>query len=155
MQNVIEYIKTTMKMGEFINEIGSEKISNTIFKNKDGSFKMSTIKPKLGFGLGDRNDKNCGKIFPNIKLNNNSYLDEKYSKELLLITKSKLKKKLEVLNLNTITEQNSKNITHIFLNLKIDAVILRPDRFILSSLKESSNIHNFINFNQNFLSYFK
>ena len=54
MQNVIEYIKTTMKMGEFINEIGSEKISNTIFKNKDGSFKMSTIKPKLGFGLGDR-----------------------------------------------------------------------------------------------------
>ena len=155
MQNVIEYIKTTMKMGEFINEIGSEKISNTIFKNKDGSFKMSTIKPKLGFGLGDRNDKNCGKIFPNIKLNNNSYLDEKYSKELLLITKSKLKKKLEVLNLNTITEQNSKNITHIFLNLKIDAVILRPDRFILSSLKESSNIHNFINFNQNFLNNFK
>ena len=37
---------------------------------------MQSIKPKLGFGLGNNKDKNRGKVFPQLKMKNGKTLDE-------------------------------------------------------------------------------
>ncbi len=153
--NVKTYIKTTMKMGEFINEIGTEKISKTVYKKKDGSYKMSTIRPKIGFGLGDKKDKNFGKIFPNIKLRNNSYLDQKYFGNLIYVSQSNIKKYLNTFNLKTITEKDSDKLNEIFNELNIKAAIIRPDRFILTSLEKNADINKFNNLNKIILNLIK
>ena len=46
---------------KYCNEIGDINVSDTVKNRKDGSKTMSTIKPKLGPGLGSLKDKNRGK----------------------------------------------------------------------------------------------
>ena len=92
--NVIEYIKTTVKMGEFVNAVGTSNITGEVSSTPNGQKSMKSIKPKLGKGLGKINDKNRGKIFPQFKLKNGKSLDNKFFDKPLLIISSKYKKKL-------------------------------------------------------------
>ena len=91
--NVIEYIKTTVKMGEFVNAVGTSNITGEVSSTPNGQKSMKSIKPKLGKGLGKINDKNRGKIFPQFKLKNGKSLDNKFFDKPLLIISSKYKKK--------------------------------------------------------------
>ena len=91
--NAKEYIETTMRMGEFVNAVGSENITDNISSGPDGTKSMQSIKPKLGTGLGSNKDKNRGKIFPQLKMKNGKTLDEKFSKSPLLLTSYKLAKR--------------------------------------------------------------
>ena len=54
--NVKEYIKTTMRMGEFVNAVGKSPITNNISSDSKGRKSMKSIKPKLGHGLGKPKD---------------------------------------------------------------------------------------------------
>ena len=56
-----DYINTAMKMGELLNSIGGSKVSDTVYQEKDGTIKMNSIKPELGRGLCNLNDKNRGR----------------------------------------------------------------------------------------------
>ena len=80
--NAKEYIETTMRMGEFVNAVGSDNITDNISSGPDGTKSMQSIKPKLGIGLGSNKDKNRGKIFPQLTMKNGKTLDEKFSKSL-------------------------------------------------------------------------
>ena len=91
--NVIEYIKTTVKMGEFVNAVGTSNITGEVSSTQNGQKSMKSIKPKLGKGLGKINDKNRGKIFPQFKLKNGKSLDNKFFDKPLLIISAKYKKK--------------------------------------------------------------
>ena len=64
--NVKEYIKTTVKMGEFVNAVGTSNITGKVSSSPDGQKSMKSIKPKLGKGLGKIKDKFRGKIFHNL-----------------------------------------------------------------------------------------
>ena len=77
--NVKEYIETTMRMGEFVNAVESIQITDNIKSDNKGIKSMQSIKPKLGKGLGNLNDKNRGKTFPQFKLKNNKTLDDYFS----------------------------------------------------------------------------
>ena len=83
--NVIEYIKTTVKMGEFVNAVGTSNITGEVSSTQNGQKSMKSIKPKLGKGLGKINDKNRGKIFPQFKLKNGKSLDNKFFDKPVLI----------------------------------------------------------------------
>ena len=138
--NVIEYIKTTVKMGEFVNAVGTSNITGEVSSTPNGQKSMKSIKPKLGKGLGKINDKNRGKIFPQFKLKNGKSLDNKFFDKPLLIISSKYKKKLPK-KINYINSDTAKGLNEYMLNLKIDAFVVRPDRFILNSI----NLNKFDN----------
>ena len=143
--NAKEYIETTMRMGEFVNAVGSENITDNISSGPDGTKSMQSIKPKLGIGLGSNKDKNRGKIFPQLKMKNGKTLDEKFSKSPLLLTSSKLEKKISLNKIQSITDKDIKGLSSLLKTYKAKAIIVRPDRFILKTCK-SQNDFNRINY---------
>ena len=143
--NAKEYIETTMRMGEFVNAVGTENITDNISSGPDGTKSMQSIKPKLGTGLGSDTDRNRGKIFPQLKMKNGKTLDEKFSKSPLLLTSYKLAKKVSLKKIQLITDKDIKGLDNLLKNYKAKAVIVRPDRFILKTCK-SVNDFNRINY---------
>ena len=143
--NVKEYIETTMRMGEFVNAVGTENITDNISSGPDGTKSMQSIKPKLGIGLGSNKDKNRGKIFPQLKMKNGKTLDEKFSKSPLLLTSSKLAKKVSLKKIQSITDKDIKGLSNLLKTYKAKALIVRPDRFILKTCN-SANDFNRINY---------
>ena len=134
-----------MRMGEFVNAVGSDNITDNISSGPDGTKSMQSIKPKLGIGLGSNKDKNRGKIFPQLKMKNGKTLDEKFSKSPLLLTSSKLVKKVSLKKIQSITDKDIKGLSNLLKNYKAKAIIVRPDRFILKTCK-SANDFNQINY---------
>ena len=108
-------------------------------KSHNGSRTMSTIKPDLGPGLGSSNDPNRGKIFPNVKLNKNINLDESYDKKLILFSKKQFNKN----TIKNVSGDEFKYLNEILLSFNSDALIVRPDRYILSSYA-GDNIADFV-----------
>ena len=139
--NVKEYVKTTMRMGSFINAISSIKITNNISSNKEGTKSMKSIKPKLGKGLGKSNDKLRGKIFPQFKLKNGKNLDDKFFNRPLLIIKNNYKNIISKKQ-NYILSSEVNGLDNYLNNLKTKALIVRPDRFILSSIFSKKNYNS-------------
>ena len=140
--NVKEYIETTMRMGEFVNAVESIKITDNISSGKDGIESMKSIKPSLGRGLGKQKDNCRGKIFPQFKLKNKKYLDEEFSTKPILVLSSKFKKKINS-KIKLIKSNNVSGLDIYLKNINSKAIIVRPDRFILSSLSSFKNIKKF------------
>ncbi len=133
--NAKEYIETTMRMGEFVNAVGSDNITDNISSEPDGTKSMQSIKPKLGSGLGSKSDKNRGKIFPQLKMKNGKRLDEKFSTLPLVLASSKLKRKVFSKKIPCMTDSEVKGLNSLLKTYNARAVIVRPDRFILKTCK--------------------
>ncbi len=134
--NAREYIETTMRMGEFVNAVGSENITDNISSGPGGTKSMQSIKPKLGVGLGSNKDKNRGKVFPQLKMKNGKTLDEKFSRSPLLLASSKLSKKISLKKIQSITDKDIKGLSNLLKSYNAKAIIVRPDRFILKTCKK-------------------
>ncbi len=139
--NVKEYIETTMRMGEFVNSVGSHKITSNISSRPDGTKSMQSIKPSIGFGLGTRSDKNRGKIFPQLKMKNGKILDSKFSKEPILLHSSKLKKFKYFNKMTSIEDSRVKGLSNLLKRYKAKAIVVRPDRFILGTCNKIKDFH--------------
>ena len=105
---------------------------------------MKSIKPRLGRGLGDLKDKFRGKIFPQYVIKNNKKLDEKFSLKPALIISDEIKKNISS-KIKLIRSKNIKNLELFFKEHNCKAVIVRPDRFIIGSIKSNkiSKIKNY------------
>ena len=148
--NVREYIETTMRMGEFVNAVESIQITDNISSEADGTKSMQSIKPKLGNGLGKRNDKIRGKIFPQFKLYSGKYLDIVYSKKPVLLYSPGIKKNISN-KIISIKSSKVNGLSNYFKKFKSKAIIVRPDRFILASLSLNESFDDFLKRNINFL----
>ena len=125
-------------MGKLLNSIGDANVSNTVKEEKDGSKKMTSIKPPLGPGLGDNKDELRGKIFPylNLQSTNESNFDKLFETELVLLSKQNVdNKKIKHINVNKYEE-----VMKVFNKLNVSALILRPDRFILASASSNKDV---------------
>ncbi len=147
--NVKEYIETTMRMGEFVNAVGKSQITKNISADNKGRKSMKSIKPKLGNGLGENKDKFRGKIFPQFKYNKKN-LDLKFSKKTILIVSEKYKKKIPK-NINFYKNKNNKILSKYFEDSNCEGFIVRPDRFILSSIKNLKDVNDIIKKNKKLL----
>tara|TARA_Y100000768_G_scaffold184641_1_gene138243 strand:- start:270 stop:608 length:339 start_codon:yes stop_codon:yes gene_type:complete len=107
---------------------------------------MKSIKPRLGRGLGDLKDKFRGKIFPQFIISNNKKLDKKFALKPALIISNEIKKKIS-LKIKLIRSKNIKNLELFFKENNCKAVIVRPDRFILSSCKSIKNFNSYLSKN--------
>ncbi len=139
-KNVKEYIYTTMKMGKLLNEIGDVNVSKTIKSSDDGIKTMSTIKPSLGVGLGNLKDVNRGKIFPNLKFENNKRIDEFFDNKLILFSKETVNQNI----IKNISANSMKDLLGVLKTYNSEALIVRPDRYILSSTNDKNNVDEFV-----------
>ncbi len=141
-ENVKQYIKTTINMGKLLNSLGNSNVSDTVKENEDGSKIMTSIKPPLGPGLGCAKDNLRGEIFPYLELSKyeKSSFDKFYDKEMVLLSKKNFNnKKIKNINITNYSE-----VTNLFNELHIDALVVRPDRYILSSLKKGDDLSDFV-----------
>jgi len=148
--NVKEYIKTTVKMGEFVNAIGTSNITGKVSSTPDGQKSMKSIKPKLGKGLGKINDKNRGKIFPQFITKNGKVLDDKFSLKPILVLSEEIKKNFSN-KLNLVNSRQIKDLNKFFKITKSKAIIVRPDRFILSTCKSVKDFKSYLTKNLSIL----
>ena len=148
--NVKEYIETTMRMGEFVNAVENTLITKNISSGNEGIKSIQSIKPKLGSGLGEKKDKRRGKIFPQFKLKNGKNLDDKFSVKPILLYSSDINKALSN-KFNSIDSRNIPGLLSYLNNFGVKAVIVSPDRFILSSIKSRNSFKKFLKKNSNFL----
>ena len=136
--NVKEYIETTMRMGEFVNAVGKSPITNNISADNKGRKSMKSIKPKLGRGLGKAKDKLRGNIFPQFKNRRNS-LDIKFSKKPILVLSNKYKKSFSK-KINFYRNKSNTKLSRYLENVNCECLIVRPDRFILTSIKNLKDV---------------
>ena len=136
--NVKEYIETTMRMGEFVNAVGKSPITNNISADSEGRKSMKSIKPKLGLGLGKPKDKFRGNIFPQFK-NNGKNLDIKFSKKPILVLSDKFKQSLSN-KINYYRNKSNTKLSRYLENANCEGLIVRPDRFILASIKNLKDV---------------
>ena len=148
--NVKEYIKTTVKMGEFVNAVGTSNITGKVSSSPDGQKSMKSIKPKLGKGLGKTQDKNRGKIFPQFLTKNKISLDRKFSLKPILVLSDDVKKNISN-KINFIKTKEIKNLNNYFQKNNSKAFIVRPDRFILSSCKNLKDFKSYLSKNLSIL----
>ena len=96
---------------------------------------MNSIKPELGKGLGNLDDKNRGKIFPSLKIKFNKEFDDLFSCYPILITNKKVsEKKLKIKSYSTF---DIPEIESILKKFNTNSLIIRPDRFVLASTDKS------------------
>ncbi len=136
--NVKEYIETTMRMGEFVNAVGKSPITNNISADSEGKKSMKSIKPKLGRGLGKPKDKFRGNIFPQFK-NNGKNLDIKFSRKPILVLSDKFKQSLSN-KINYYRNKSNTKLSRYLENVNCEGLIVRPDRFILASIKNLKDV---------------
>ena len=104
---------------------------------------MNSIKPELGKGLGNLDDKNRGKIFPSLKINFNKEFDDLFSCYPILITKKKVnEKKLKIRTYSTI---DIPEIEIILKKFNTNSLIIRPDRFVLAGT-DKTDLREFTRF---------
>ena len=136
--NVKEYIKTTMRMGEFVNAVGKSPITNNISSDSKGRKSMKSIKPKLGRGLGKPKDKFRGNIFPQFK-NNGKNLDIKFSKKPILVLSNKFKQSVSK-KINFYRNKSNTKLSRYLESINCEGLIVRPDRFVLASIKNLKDV---------------
>jgi len=136
--NVKEYIKTTMRMGEFVNAVGKSPITNNISSDSKGRKSMKSIKPKLGRGLGKPKDKFRGNIFPQFK-NNGKNLDIKFSKKPILVLSNKFKQSVSK-KINFYRNKSNNKLSKYLESINCEGLIVRPDRFVLASIKNLKDV---------------
>ena len=127
-----------MRMGEFVNAVGKSPITNNISADSKGRKSMKSIKPKLGHGLGKTKDKLRGNIFPQF-INNRKNLDIKFSKKPILVLSNKYKKSLSK-KINFYRNKSNTKLSRYLENANCKGLIVRPDRFILTSIKNLKDI---------------
>jgi 3-(3-hydroxy-phenyl)propionate hydroxylase len=133
--NVKEYIETTMRMGEFVNAIGKSPITNNIFSDSKGRKSMKSIKPKLGRGLGKLKDKFRGSIFPQFRKN----LDIKFSQKPILVLSNKFKQSISK-KINFYRNKSNTKLSRYLESVNCEGLIIRPDRFVLASIKNLKDV---------------
>ena len=143
--NVKEYIQTTMKMGEFINAMRSYKIADTVSNQSDGSKSMKSIKPELGTGLGLKSNKHRGKTFPKFNIKKYKSFDDIFSTEPVLIVSDNLNVRKLKSKIKIIKEGSYKELSKILKKFQVEAIIIRPDRFILQTFNSRENFIKNIN----------
>ncbi len=144
--NVKEYVETTMRMGEFVNAVESIEITDNISSGSDGTKSMQSIKPALGKGLGNNDDINRGKIFPQLKLKNGKTLDDIFSCSPILILSTELKNKKKLSKIPIINENEAIGLSEVLKSFKSKAIIVRPDRFVLETCKTVKRFSKFIKY---------
>jgi len=154
--HVKEYIDLTIKMGHMINRTASAIISGNATDPKDGPQTMSQLKPSLGPGLGIGSSPLIGGLFPQLKLSSGNLLDEDIGNGFVLISSASFQSEVTEIDRErfqkcnvTILNDTTDDLETWFKNRSIGAILLRPDRYILGTATNYSDLLDLLAFFEN------
>ncbi|HJO46409.1 MAG TPA: bifunctional 3-(3-hydroxy-phenyl)propionate/3-hydroxycinnamic acid hydroxylase [SAR324 cluster bacterium] len=146
--HVKAYIETAIHLGGLINRADNTKALKAALPNQDGSARMKSIAPKIGESLKAGSSEHRGKLFPQLRLSDSRLMDDAsgYSPVLLI------KEDINSYNLNlptgliVISSESEKEVTACLQNMGTDAVLIRPDRYILGTAKTKEELNDLLSF---------
>ena len=141
--HVEQYLKAAMRLGGLINSLDREGALVMAKERESGKAKMSSLSVRLGDSsipnISKTNSPHQGKIFGQPKLSENKRMDDLIGYEPVLITRIPMPPLQG--NRKTIDAVSEPSITPFLDDLNVNAVLLRPDRYILATAKTNEEIN--------------
>ncbi len=149
--NVTEYIETAIKLGAIINSCSTELALKKAFTRDDGTVQLKSMMPKLGSGVGVGSNACVGSWCIQPQLQSGTWLDDMARYKAILIIESQLL--LEHLQSDATTEpdclvittQDEPELQSVLTHYSVDAILIRPDRYILGSATNSVELAELLN----------
>ena len=151
--HVHEYITTAIRLGHLINNM-NQAATNELSQNKndEGSKKMHSIVPRLGKGLSVGHTEHTGTLFPQPMIND-SLFDDTYGYSFVLLSRQSLEHKwkhkkdeLHTTQLKLLCAENSSVLIECLDKLKANAILIRPDKYIVGTANTNSEIDSLLSY---------
>ena len=151
--HVKAFIELTIQMGQMINQTTSAIIAGNVTDPADGPQKLTTLKPTLGPGLSGGQTKWHGHLFPQPRLQSGELLDDKIGTRPALILRPEFRRHLSAEsdnNINTrkfaVIDDASTGLQDWFDSTAVNAVLIRPDRYIFGTASSDSEVQELLRF---------
>ena len=145
--HVNSYIQTAIRLGSLINTTDPKKAFEVSSDNNRREAKMKSLYPVLGLGLGsnfsDSLKKHRGTIAGQPVLSNSHLLDDFCGYNTLCISREEIKGssgKIDNLPFLCLDAQEEPILNEFLNELEVEAVIIRPDRYVLASARNENEI---------------
>ena len=129
-------------MGHLINTTASSLVSGTVSTAADEPQKLTQLRPTLGIGLSACRTEWTGQLFPQPRLQSGELLDDLVGRRFAILMRYECLQQLprqiimqmEKLGIIAINDPAT-GIQEWFNNKDINAVLIRPDRYILGGAR--------------------
>lgn len=138
--HAIKYIETAVELGELVNRMG-KAVAGSRRYGEDAP-RMKSLDIRLGPGLGSMEDPNRGKLFPQPALASGQRMDDATGYASLLILDGEYMPDLGSATITALDTRDEPALHSVLNDLGTAAVLLRPDRYILSSAPRSEGAEN-------------
>ena len=146
--HVKAYIETAIQLGGLINNLDSAEALKTAFPEANGSACMESIAPRLGDGLKAGSSAHRGKLFPQLKLRGSLPMDDVFGYSPVLMIRSPFlncNHKIST-GLHVILANSEPEVDACLKELDTDAVLVRPDRYVLGTAKTEKELNELLAF---------
>lgn len=145
------YIKTAITLGGLINTCGTEQALHSALLNSDGTSKMKSLDRPLGQGLAAGNQTQCGALFPQPLTAAGERLDDTVGYSPVLIVSPEFATELATLkpawpDLEIVLTTDLQKIQAWFTDLRVKAVLIRPDRYVLGTAVSIDELNDLLAF---------
>jgi 3-(3-hydroxy-phenyl)propionate hydroxylase len=145
--HVREYITTAIRLGSLINSLGRESALSMLNADGPNGARMRSIAPELGAsdlgGFDHDKTPHKGRVFAQPKLSDGQLMDDLIGYGPVLLTRAPVQTEGRV---PTLSATEHPEITASLDALDVNAVLVRPDRYILATAKTEHDIAELANF---------
>jgi len=149
--HVREFISLTVQMGHLINTTASSLVSGSASKTTNGAQKLSQLRPKLGQGLSACRTEWTGHLFPQPRLQTGELLDDRVGRRPAVLMKADFSYQLptdlkkEMVSADVVAiDDPSPALQGWFSDKNVNAVLMRPDRYILGAAETVDEVRELI-----------
>ncbi len=144
--HVREYITTAIRLGGLINSLDRESALTMVNEDGASGVRMRSIAPELGAsdlgGLDHRKTPHKGRVFTQPILSDGRLMDDLIGYGPVLIARAPVQ---NAANVPTLTTTENPQIAASLDALDVNAVLVRPDRYILATAKTEQDIAELAN----------
>ena len=149
--HVRTFIDLTVQMGHLLNSTSSSLISGSVSKTPNGPQILAQLRPTLGPGLSACRTELSGHLFPQPRLRTGDLLDDRVGQRPAILMRVEfscklpayLKKELASADIVAI-DDSVPDIQGWLSDRKVNAVLMRPDRYILGAAKTVEEVRELI-----------
>ncbi|MGI9480093.1 MAG: bifunctional 3-(3-hydroxy-phenyl)propionate/3-hydroxycinnamic acid hydroxylase, partial [Hyphomicrobiaceae bacterium] len=138
--HVREYVETSLKLGRLINMDDPKQALQAGFPQPDGTAKMTSIAPRLGDGLAAGNRVHAGTLAPQFPLGDGRRLDDASGYKFVLLCGAEIlhaagltREAMASAGVHVLPADATSSGVDFLASLPAQAVMIRPDRYILGT----------------------